>query len=119
MTRFQKLFVITVCSFALTNYPAGSIGFLARYGSLVLLVVGVVVTLGEDFRSRGVRLILPAFALFLLECLITGFWSQNFELSIVKLMVYSRHGSRSDSPASRRSTSRGSTGRFGHVRRSR
>ena len=89
MTRFQKLFVITVCSFALTNYPAGSIGFLARYGSLVLLVVGVVVTLGEDFRSRGVRLILPAFALFLLECLITGFWSQNFELSIVKLMVYS------------------------------
>lgn len=89
MTRFQKLFVITVCAFALTNYPAGSIGFLARYGSLVLLALAVVVAVGADFRSRGVRLILPAFALFLMECLITGFWSQNFELSIVKLMVYS------------------------------
>lgn len=89
MTRSSKLFIATVCAFSLANYPAGSFGVYARYGILVILGIGIAVSFGRDARLSNAQLPLFCFGLFLLYCLTTGFWSQNYVLTLVKLAVYS------------------------------
>jgi O-antigen ligase len=89
MKAYRALFVTTVASFIMPNFPIlfGRIGFYARYFFLAVLILATVVYAIKRHVTIPAT-VLASFYLFITYALLTAFWTENVALSVTKWIIY-------------------------------
>lgn len=89
MKIYRAIFVATIVAFNAANfgYLFGKIGFYSRYFFLILLVAATVLVSVSKQLKVPIGLFI-AFYLFSLYALLTAFWTENFELTVLKWLIY-------------------------------
>lgn len=87
MKLLRIAFILTVLSFLATNFPFGTVGVYARFGTLALLIAATL-ALVSRLRVRTLSPVLATIYIFLTYSFATIFWTENLVLSFAKWVLY-------------------------------